>query len=179
MNQPEQRGQLKPAIHVLHDQVDASCLVQSPQLEAMPEEIESRIDRDQLLLACGKKIPLLSGACVELLTGVRSNMPIMKCAVGEKIVDIPRDTGCNGIIVKELVSEDQYTGDFNCMVLIDSTERKVAIVKITMDTPYLSRQVEAQCLPDAIYDLIIGDLLGARAADDPDPSWEEACAVPS
>ena len=65
------------------------------------------------------------------------------------------------------------------MLLIDNTERKVAIVKITMGTPYLSGQVEAQCLPDAIYDLIIGDLLGTRAADDPDPSWDEGCAVPS
>ena len=107
MNQPESRGQLKPAIHVLHDQVDASCLVQSPQLEAMPEEVESCFEGDQLRLACGKKIPLLSGACVKLLTGVRSNMPIMKGGVGEKIVDVLRDTGCNGIIVKDLVSEDQ------------------------------------------------------------------------
>ena len=41
--------------------------------------------------------------------------------------------------------------------------------------------MEAQCLPDAVYDLIIGNAPGARAADDPDPSWQdyvqEACAV--
>ena len=41
--------------------------------------------------------------------------------------------------------------------------------------------MEAQCLPDAVYDLIIGNVPGARAADDPDPSWQdhiqEACAV--
>lgn len=34
-----------------------------------------------------------------------------------------------------------------------------------------------QCLPDAIYDLIIGNVPGARAADDPDPRWQEAYAV--
>ena len=49
------------------------------------------------------------------------------------------------------------------------------------NTPHLKSQVEAQCLPDAIYDLIIGNVPGARAADDPDPSWQdhvqEACAV--
>ena len=41
--------------------------------------------------------------------------------------------------------------------------------------------MEAQCIPDAVYDLIVGNVPGARAADDPDPSWrdqiQEACAV--
>ena len=37
--------------------------------------------------------------------------------------------------------------------------------------------MEAQCLPDAIYDLIIGNVPGARPADEPDPTWQEACAV--
>ena len=34
-----------------------------------------------------------------------------------------------------------------------------------------------QCLPDAIYSLIIGDVTGAGATDDPDPSLEEAYIV--
>ena len=34
-----------------------------------------------------------------------------------------------------------------------------------------------QCLPDAIYDLIIGNVPGARPADDPELSWQEACAA--
>ena len=46
---------------------------------------------------------------------------------------------------------------------------------------HLKGQVEAQCLPDAVYDLIVGNVPGARAAEDPDPSWQdhaqEACAV--
>lgn len=41
--------------------------------------------------------------------------------------------------------------------------------------------MEAQCLCDAVYELIVGNVPGARAADDPDPSWQghvqEACAV--
>ena len=44
-------------------------------------------------------------------------------------------------------------------------------------TPYLKGLVEAQCLPDAIYDLIIGNVPGARPAHEPDPTWQEACAV--
>ena len=126
------------------------------------------------LLACGKKIPLLSSACVEPLTGVRSQMSVVKGRVGEKSFDVLRDTGCSGIVVKrDLVSEDQFTGDFNVMLLIDNTARNVPIAKIVIDTPYLKGQVEAQCLPDPIYDLVIDNVPGARAADDPDPSWQD------
>ena len=59
------------------------------------------------------------------------------------------------------------------MLLIDNTVRKVPIAKIDVDTPYLKGQVKAQCLPDPIYDLVIGSIPGARAADDPDPSWQD------
>lgn len=163
---------------VQRGQVSAGCLVKSPDLNATPEEVKSCIQNDQLLLACGKKVPLLSNACVEPLSGVRSKMPVVKGRVGEKTVDVLRDTGCSGVVVrKNLVSEDQFTGDFNVMLLIDNTARKVPIARIYVDTPYLKGHVEAQCLSDPIYDLIIGNVRDARDAQNPDPSWQEACAV--
>ena len=175
-------GQIKDGNPVQRGQVSASCLVQPPEVKPTEEEIKSYIKDDQLLLACGKKIPLLSSACVEPLTGVKSQMPVVKGRVGEKSVDVLIDTGCTGIAVKrDLVSEDQFTGDFDVMLLIDNTARKVPIAKIDIDTSYLKGQMEAQCLPDAVYELIIGDVPGARAAEDQDPSWQdhvqEVCAV--
>ena len=65
----------------------------------MPEEIKSCIEGDQPLLACGNKILLMSSACVEPLTGVRTKMPIVKSIVSKKTVDVLRDTGCSGIVV--------------------------------------------------------------------------------
>ena len=47
------------------------------------------------------------------------------------------------------------------------------IAKIDVDKRYLKGQVEVQCLPDPIYDLVVGNVPGARAADDPDPSWQD------
>ena len=175
-------GQSRDGNPVQRGQVSASCLVQQIESKPTAEEVKSCIKDDKLLLACGKKIPLLSSACVEPLSGERSKMPVVKGRVGEKSVNVLRDTGCSGIVVKkDLVSEDQFTGDFNVMLLIDNTARKVPIAKIDVDTPYLKGQVEARCLPDAVYDLIVGNVPGARAADDPDPSWQdhvqEACAV--
>ena len=138
------------------------------------EEVSSCIKGDQLLLACGKKIPLFSNACVEPLTGVRSKIPVVKGRVGESSVDVLRDTGSSGIEVKkDLASKDQYTGELNVILLIDNTARKVPIAKISVDTPYLRGQEEVQCLPDPIYDLVIGNVPGVRAADDPDLSWQD------
>ena len=111
-------------------QVSAGCLVKSPDLNATPEEVKSCIQNDQLLLAFGKKVPLLSNACVELLTGVRSKMPVVKGKVGEKSVDVLRDTGCSGVVVKKcLVGEDQFTGDFNVMLLIDKSPKSPLVFR--------------------------------------------------
>lgn len=40
---------------------------------------------------------------------------------------------------------------------------------------YLKGEMEAQCLPDTLYDLIIGNVEDARPPDDSD--WPGACAV--
>ena len=163
---------------VQRGQVSAGCLVNPPEVKPTEEDVRACIKDDNLLLASGKKIPTVSNACLEPLSGDRLKIPDVKGRVGETTVDVLRDTGCSGIVVKKnLVSEDQFTGDFNVMLLIDNTARKVPIARITVDTPYLKGQVEAQCLPDAIYDLIIGNVPGARPADEPDPTWQEACAV--
>ena len=171
-------GQNRDGYPVQRGQVSAGCLVQPPEVKPTEEEVRACIKDDKLLLTSGKKIPIVSNACLEPLSGDRLKMPVVKGRVGVKTVDVLRDTGCSGIVVKKnLVSEDQFTGDFNVMLLIDNTARKVPIARITVDTPYLKGQVEAQCLPDAIYDLIIGNVPGARPADEPDLTWQEASAV--
>ena len=171
-------GQSRDGLPVQRGQVSAGCLVQPPEVKPTEEEVRACIKDDKLLLASGKKIPIVSNACLEPLSGDRLKMPVVKGRVGEKTVDVLRDTGCSGIVVKKnLVSEDQFTGDFNVMLLIDKTVRKVPIARITVDKPYLKGQVEAQCLPDAISDPIIGNVPGTRPAGEPDPTWQEACAV--
>ena len=58
-------GQSKDGNPVQRGEVSASCLVQPFEVKTTKEEVESCIKGDQLLLACGKKIPLLSNACVD------------------------------------------------------------------------------------------------------------------
>ena len=119
-------------------------------------------------------------ACIQdnqLLLADGTKLPIVKGMVGTRTVNTLRGTGCSRVVVrKKFVNDDQYTGKYCYILLIDNTVRQVPIVKIQVDTPYL-KEVEAQCLPDTLYDLIIGNVEGARPPDDPDPDWPEACAV--
>ena len=96
---------------------------------------------------------------------------MVKGRVAGKTANVLIDTCCSGIVVKgNLVTDERYLGGFSFMLLIDNIVKKVLIARITTDTPYLSGEVEAQGLPDAIYDLIIGNVPSVRPADDPDPT---------
>lgn len=59
------------------------------------------------------------------------------------------------------------------MVLVDISVKRSPWAKITIDTPSLTGEVEALFLQDAIYDLIIGNVLGAQSPDDPNPGWNK------
>ena len=96
---PRSGGQIKNGNSVRRNQVSAGCLVQSSPSRATAEDIQACIEGEQLLLACGKKIHLLSSACVQTLSGARSKMPVVKGKIGDKTVNVLRDTGCSGIVV--------------------------------------------------------------------------------
>ena len=103
-------------------------------------------------------------------------MPILQGKIGDKTVITLRDTGCSGAVVKkEFVKENQYTGKDGYMLLVDNSLRKAPIAKIFVNTPFYTGEIEALCLSDAIYDLIIGNIPGARAPSNPDPEWN--CAT--
>ena len=59
------------------------------------------------------------------------------------------------------------------MLSIYDTVRKVLLVKNEV-----VGVVEAQCLLDEIYSLIVGDVPEARVLDDSDPAWLQECARP-
>ena len=92
-------GQNRYGYPVQRGQVSAGCLVQPPEVKLTEEEVRACINDDKLLLTSGKKIPIVSNACLEPLSGDRLKMPVVKGRVGVKTVDVLRDTGCSGIVV--------------------------------------------------------------------------------
>ena len=93
--------------------------------------------------------------------------------IGGQRVKVLRDTGCSGVVVKKrLVEKGQLTGERKIIARIDNTVVEVPVAKIEVKTPYFSGKVDAMCLEDALYDLVIGNIQGARAPDDPCVEWE-------
>ena len=135
------------------------------------EEISQCMVDGQLLLANGKSVPVVSNAGASV-AGEKKNMPVREGKVGEHVVETLRDSGCNGVVVKkDFVQADQYTGEYGFMVLIDRTVKRVPIAKVNISCPWYTGEVTASCLPDAMYDLIVGNIDGARAVNNPDSNW--------
>ena len=105
-------------------------------------------------LASGKRVPAMidceafggKGSAREL------NLPIVKGLVGDKTVDVLRDIGCEGVVVRcGLVDDDQLTEKCCLIVRIDNTVLLAEKARIQVKTPYLSGEVEAfLCIPEAM-----------------------------
>ena len=132
------------------------------------KEDKPAIGEEWLELKTGEKIKVLNGACME--TEVKDNLLVLPGRVGDRTVKILRDTGCSAVIVRRsLVDEAHLTGETGYMMMVDRTLKKAPIARINRDTPYYTGVVEALCLLDPLFDLIIGNVPGARRPDDPNP----------
>ena len=74
------------------------------------------------------------------------------------------------MVSRRLVEGSQLTGKCCLIVQIDNTVLLAEKAKIHVKTPYLSGDVNALCIPEAICDLVVGNVPGARNPDDPDMS---------
>ena len=107
-----------------------------------------------------------------------SEMSTVQGFVGEKPVEVLRDTGCSGVIVsKDLLPESAYTGRSQTMVMVDYSSRVVPEVKESIDTPYYKGEVLALCVEKPLVGLIRGNIPGARERNNPDINWVPAVAV--
>ena len=127
-------------------------------------------------LKLGEKIIVVhNGAC--LSNENKNCMPLAIGKVGENKVEVLRDTGCNGVIVRrELVKKD-VTGSMGYVMAIDRTLKEAPIAEIKVDMPYYTGVTQAICLRDPLFDLVIGNIPEARNLDDPVPSVKTCAAA--
>ena len=93
-------------------------------------------------------------------------MPTCKGMVSGTEVSVLRDTGCSKAVVRsELVTPEQFTDGHFPLALV------------YVDTPYYTGQVEALCMENPVYDLIIGNIDGARGPSEPDAHWSPSKPV--
>ena len=66
--------------------------------------------------------------------------------VGENVVEVLHDTGCNGIIARrELEKKDDFTGSMGYVMAIDWTLKEAPIAEIKVDMPYYMEVTQAIC----------------------------------
>ena len=112
------------------------------------------------VLMCGCPIPVLADTCS---TERRHRMPVTEGYLNGKKVTVLRDSGCSTVVVRRSLIEDELlTGAETVCVLIDGTVRRTPIAKVDIETKFFTGQVEAVCMRNPLYDLIIGNVDGVE-----------------
>ena len=63
------------------------------------------------------------------------------------------------------------TGYHSRVTLIDGSVKEFHVAKIDIDSPFLSGEIQALCMPKCLFEVVIGNIPGARAPNDPDLEW--------
>ncbi|KAM7284397.1 uncharacterized protein ISCGN_001491 [Ixodes scapularis] len=152
-----------------NDRPQASC-VYSPVGVTNREGI-----RDGYLeLKNGERIPVVNAVMITQPKFLVEGLPVVAGTYEGKSISVLRDTGCNtAIIRRELIRDDQLTGETRPVYVVDGTARMLPEARVEIDTPYYSGVITALCMAEPLYDLILGNIEGARAPDDPKAAVEE------
>jgi hypothetical protein len=103
--------------------------------------------------------------------------PVTVGYVEGREVSVLRDTGAINccLVRKDLVPPGKFTGKTKWLKFADTKKRtEVPMAKVQVDTPYFRGELEAACVNSPMFDLMIGNVKGARKPDDPDPEWRTA-----
>ncbi|XP_033733848.1 uncharacterized protein LOC117322984 [Pecten maximus] len=116
--------------------------------------------------------PTLSESCNIKMAGDRG-MPIASGYVGDHFVTVLRDSGCSGVVVrKDLVDPSRISDRQQVCSLADGSRIQVPVAELEIDTPYFRGTTDAWVLETPLYDLIIGNVHGARPPNHPDNDWQ-------
>ena len=100
---------------------------------------------------------------------IDEKMQVIYTKVGGKLVSTLRDTGC---VNSNLVKDDQLTGETKTFTFLDGNPQQAKVARIDVDTPYLKKEkVEAVCLDNPTFDLVIGEVDNVQCRCNPDPNW--------
>ena len=109
-------------------------------------------------LKCGCVLPVIADACKTKESGLNC-MPVIRGRLHDKEVNVLRDTGCSTVVVRrDLVPDEALTG--KTIVLIDGTAGRMPTAMIDIETQFYTGRIEAVCMKNPIYELIIGNVIG-------------------
>ena len=113
-----------------------------------------------------REIPVLEPVVTSEEKLNEDGLPVVAGKVGENVVNVLRDTGCNGVVVRQnLVKEDQFAGRTGRLTLLDRSVIEAPIAVIDVSTPFYNGHVEALCIKDPLHDLIFGNVVSGGSHD--------------
>ena len=118
----------------------------------------AKVQDGLLRLASAKRVPALidCGAGGGKKSVEDLNLPVVKGLVGHETVNILRDTSCDCVVVSRRLVKDSLLMRKCCLIVrIDNTVFLADKARIHVKTPYLSGDVEALCIPEAICALCL------------------------
>ena len=93
-------------------------------------------------------------------------------------IDVLRDTGCSSSVIKRsLCCDADFTGERKTCLMMDGHAVNVPVVQKHVDTPYYTGLLTAVAMDNPVYDLVIGNIPGAREPSNPDPEWRTTTAA--
>ncbi len=142
----------------------AACLrVCTDQVDVIPNQSTYKLD-------CGHELTVITAACPH--QPKKSRIVLVDGYVGKQKVTAMRDSGCEGIVVKEsLVKPNQKTDKYVTCILLDGTIRRFQIAMVSINTPYYQGEVAAKICATPVYPLILGQMAGMRDVNNPDSNW--------
>ena len=150
---PEREGGRGPGGNLTQAQ-RVGCAMQVPRRS---DEKKAGLGMEMPELKRGENIKVLNGEC---MAEIKDNLPVLSGKVKGKKVEVLRDTGCSGAIARrELLDETDFTGEMGHIMTVDCTIKRAPMAKVEVDTPFYVGTVEALCLRDPLFDLIIGTCL--------------------
>ena len=133
------------------------------------EGVKDEVMRD------GRNYKICKPGC-RTLVGVYNchKLPTCSCQLEGKDVTMLRDSGCTGVVVhQKFVKPEQYTGQHKLILMIDGSVKKVPVARVNINSPYYQGKVDAMVLSTPVYDVILGNIVGARSVGDPNPNWKK------
>ncbi|XP_075744075.1 uncharacterized protein LOC142802884 [Rhipicephalus microplus] len=106
------------------------------------------------------------------------NMPVVEGRVLGQRARVLRDTGSNTTIVRrEFVPDRCLTGKTARVMLLDGKAKELPEANIQIHTPYFVGDVNALCMTNPLYDLVLDNIPGVKGPQEPDTTWEYSGAL--
>ncbi|XP_046545517.1 uncharacterized protein LOC124255665 [Haliotis rubra] len=140
--------------------------IDSQGVEGSDTSVTDHSGEDDALVTSGTTSGTMCGMC--------GTMPVRVGKLCGHSVNVLRDSGCNGVVVKRsLVDEDCFVeGELHNCTMGDGRVCTVPVAWVPIDSPFYKGTVKAACLETPLFDVMLGNIPGARAPEDPLPEEE-------